>query len=159
MWTRTWMSFTSHTFTSLPLVHTPNPDFFRRRLWLCFLLIRESSDSGNLRAPWIPNSTCSRFPNFTDLRFRGFASSWLWVFTSSLLRSFAGSRFQIFAHSRLWSFVGSRFQIFASSIFLKTYFTNFINLDISRVTGFPEFPNTSPLGKRVDSDDPIPRKS
>jgi hypothetical protein len=25
------------------------------------------------------------------------------------------------------------------------------------VTGFPEFPNTSPLGKRVDSDDPIPR--
>jgi hypothetical protein len=25
------------------------------------------------------------------------------------------------------------------------------------VTGFPEFPNTSPSGKRVDSDDPIPR--
>jgi hypothetical protein len=24
------------------------------------------------------------------------------------------------------------------------------------VTGFPEFPNTSPSGKRVDSDDPIP---
>jgi hypothetical protein len=25
------------------------------------------------------------------------------------------------------------------------------------VTGFLEFPNTSPSGKRVDSDDPIPR--
>jgi hypothetical protein len=42
---------------------------------------------------------------------------------------------------------------------LKTYFTNFINLNVSRVTGFPEFPNTSPSGKRVDSDDPIPQKS
>jgi hypothetical protein len=28
-----------------------------------------------------------------------------------------------------------------SSLFLKTYFTNFINLGVSRVTGFPEFPN------------------
>jgi hypothetical protein len=28
-----------------------------------------------------------------------------------------------------------------SSLFLKTHFTNFINLDVSRVTGFPEFPN------------------
>jgi hypothetical protein len=27
-------------------------------------------------------------------------------------------------------------------IFLKTHFTNFINLDVSRVSGFPEFPNT-----------------
>jgi hypothetical protein len=27
------------------------------------------------------------------------------------------------------------------------------------VTDFPEFPNTSPSGKRVDSDDPIPQKS
>jgi hypothetical protein len=44
-----------------------------------------------------------------------------------------------------------------SSLLLKTYITNFINLDVSRVTGFPEFPNTSPSGQRVDSDDPIPR--
>jgi hypothetical protein len=27
-------------------------------------------------------------------------------------------------------------------LFLKTHFTNFMNLDVSRVTGFPEFPNT-----------------
>jgi hypothetical protein len=32
-----------------------------------------------------------------------------------------------------------------------------MNLNVSRVTGFPKFPNTSPSGKRVDSDDPIPR--
>jgi hypothetical protein len=30
-------------------------------------------------------------------------------------------------------------------MFLKTHFTNFINLDVSRVTGFPEFPNSDPL--------------
>jgi hypothetical protein len=46
-----------------------------------------------------------------------------------------------------------------SSLFLKTHFTNIINLDVSRETGFPEFPNTSPSGKWVDSDDPIPQKS
>jgi hypothetical protein len=39
----------------------------------------------------------------------------------------------------------------------KTYLKNFVKIDVSRVTGFPEFPNTSPSGKRVDSDDPIPR--
>jgi hypothetical protein len=184
------MSFTPNTFTSLPLVHTLNPYFLRRRLWLCFLLVRESPRSGNLRASWLPNLTSSRLPNFTNSRFHDFAGSWRRVFTSSR-RSFAGSRFQIIAHSRLrgfassrfqiftglrlWGFVGSRFQIFAgswlwgfagprfqiivSSMFLKTHHMNFINLDVSRVTGFPEFPNTSPSGKRVDSDDPIPRKS
>jgi hypothetical protein len=31
-------------------------------------------------------------------------------------------------------------------MFLKTHFTNFINLDVSRVTGFPEFPNTRCAG-------------
>jgi hypothetical protein len=53
--------------------------------------------------------------------------------------------------------VSSGLQIFVSSLPLKTCITNFINLDVSRVTGFPEFPSTSPSGKRVDSDDPIPR--
>jgi hypothetical protein len=32
-----------------------------------------------------------------------------------------------------------------------------LDFDVSRVMYFPEFPNTSPSGKRVDSDDPIPR--
>jgi hypothetical protein len=115
VWTCTWMSFTSHTFTRLPLVHTPNPDFLRWRLWLCFSLIRESPHSGNLRAPRLPNSIPNRFPNSADSQFHGFAGSWLRVFTSSQLRSLAGSRFQIFASSRLRSFAGLRFQIFASS--------------------------------------------
>jgi hypothetical protein len=169
------MSFTSYTFTSLPLVHTLNPDFLRRHLWLCFLLVRESPRSVNLRASWLPNLTSSRLPNFTDSRFHDFAGSWRRVFTSSRLWSFKDSRFQIIARSRLWGFTGSRFQIFARSwlwgfagprfqvfvsyMFLKTNYTNFINLDVSRVTGFPEFPNTSPSGKRVDSNDPIPQKS
>jgi hypothetical protein len=92
-------------------------------------------------------------------KFHDFAGSWRRVFTNSWLRSFTGSRFQIIARSRLWSFAGSRFLIFVSSMSLKTHYTNFISLDISRVTGFPEFPNTSLSGKRVDSNDPIPRKS
>jgi hypothetical protein len=45
------------------------------------------------------------------------------------------SQFRGFADSRLW--------IIASSLFLKTHFTNFMNLDVSRVAGFPEFPNTN----------------
>jgi hypothetical protein len=44
-----------------------------------------------------------------------------------------------------------------NALSLKTYLKNFVKLDVSRVTDFPEFPNTSPSGKRVDSDDPIPR--
>jgi hypothetical protein len=167
------MSSTSHTFTSLPLVHTLNPDFLRRHLWLCFLLVRESSRSGNLRAPWLPNLTFSRFPNFTDSRISWlcrFMASSLYEFATpklrrfkipdhrvlatprlrrfkipdiarSRLRDFAGSRFQAIVRSRLWDFAGSGLQIVASSLLLKTYFTNFINLDVSRVTGFPEFPN------------------
>jgi hypothetical protein len=73
--------------------------------------------------------------------------------------SFTGPWLRIFASSRFQSFTGSRFQIFTGSGFLKTHFMNFVKLGVSRVTGFPEFPNTSPSGKRVDSDDPIPRKS
>jgi hypothetical protein len=168
------MSFTSHTFTSLPLVHTLNPDFLRQQLWLCFLLVRESPRSGNLHVPWFPNSSSIRLPNFTDSWFHDFTGSWLRVFTSSRFRGFAGSRPRIIARSRLQGFAcswlrviarsrhqgfacswlrvftGSRFRGFAdsrlwitaNSLFLKTHFTNFMNLDVSRVTGFPEFPNS-----------------
>jgi hypothetical protein len=47
--------------------------------------------------------------------------------------SFAGPGLQIFTSSRFRSFTGSRF--------LKTHFTNFVKLDVSRLTGFSEFPN------------------
>jgi hypothetical protein len=90
------MSFTSHIFTSLLLVHTLNPDFLRRQLWLCFLLVRECSRSGNLQAPWLPNSSSIIFPNFTDSR-----SSWLRRFMTLSLHEFATSglsRFKIPSH-------------------------------------------------------------
>jgi hypothetical protein len=40
------------------------------------------------------------------------------------------------------SFAGPGLRIFASSRYLKTHFTNFVKLDVSRVIGFPELPNT-----------------
>jgi hypothetical protein len=109
-----------------------------------------------------------RFPKFVALQVNGFESSRTCDFRGlvgsrfraiarSRLRGFEGSGLQITAHSRLPDFVSSRLQIFASSLPLKSCITNFINLDVSRVTSFYEFPNTSPSGKRVDSDDPIPR--
>jgi hypothetical protein len=140
MWTHTWMSFTSHIFTSLPLVHTQNPDFLRQHLWLSFLLIRESPHSGNLHTPRLPNSNFSGFPNSADSLFHGFADSWLQVFTGSRPQELRRFKVQIFTGSRLRSFAGSRFEIFASSRlqsfagwrFVKTHFTNFVKLDVSR---------------------------
>jgi hypothetical protein len=85
------MSFTSHIFTSLPLVHMLNPDFLRWHLWLCFLLVRESPRLGNLHVPWLPNSSSIILPNFTDSR-----SSWLRRFTALSLYEFATSRLRRF---------------------------------------------------------------
>jgi hypothetical protein len=112
---------------------------------------------------WIRPPSHSRISQILEVR--GSAGSWLWVFTNSRLRGLAGSRFRAIARSRLRGFESSgpqttahsRLLDFVSSLPLKTCITNFINLDVSRVTGFHEFPNTSPSGKRVDSDDPIPR--
>jgi hypothetical protein len=88
--------------------------------------------------------------------FHRFMTPGLRRFTTSGLRRSRASDLRKFATP---SFAGPGLQIFASSRFLKTHFTNLVKLDVSRVTGFPEFPNTSPSRKRVDSDDPIPRKS
>jgi hypothetical protein len=96
VWTHTQMSFTSHIFTSPPLVHTLNPDFLRRQLGLCFFLVRESPCSGNLHVPWLPNSSSIILPNFTDSR-----SSWLCRFMALSLYEFATSklrRFKIPSH-------------------------------------------------------------
>jgi hypothetical protein len=92
-----------------------------------------------------------KIPDLHKFMTPSFAGPWLRIFASLRFRSFTISRFQILAGSRFLSFAGSRL--------LKTYFMNFIKLGVSRVTGFPDFPNTSPSGKRVDSDNPIPRKS
>jgi hypothetical protein len=74
-------------------------------------------------------------------RLRGFAGSRFRANTRSRLRGFESSGLQTTAHSRLRDLVRSRLQIFASSLPLKTCITNLINLDVSRVTGFPELPN------------------
>jgi hypothetical protein len=99
-----------------------------------------------------------------DSRFRRSATSELRRFEIPDLRKFKIPELRRLKIPDLRKFATSelrRFKIpdFASSRFLKTHFTNFIKLDVSRVTDFPEFPNTSPSGKQVDSDDPIPRKS
>jgi hypothetical protein len=167
MWTHTRMSFSSHTFTSLPLVHTPNPNFLGRQLWLFFSLVREFPRSR------LPNQTSDRFPNFPSPEVRDFAGSRFQTFACSRLQGFADSRFPKIACSRprgftgprflkiacprLQGFTGSRFLKIANALPLKTYLKNFVKLDVSRVAGFPEFPNTSPSGKQVYSDDPIPR--
>jgi hypothetical protein len=41
---------------------------------------------------------------------------------------------------------------------LRTCFMNFDSPTLRGWQGFTKFPNTSPSGKRVDSDDPFPRK-
>jgi hypothetical protein len=93
---------------------------------------------------------------------RDFGASQVQDSRSSHIRDFEALQVQDSRSSHILHFeasAGSRFQIFVNSVFLKTHYMNFIYLDVSRVTGFPEFPNTSPSGKRVDSDDPIPRQS
>jgi hypothetical protein len=92
---------------------------------------------------------------FVTLRLHRFKIPDVRTFTTLRLRRFKIPDLCTFATLRLRRF---KIPVFVSSVFLKTHYTNFINLDVSRVTGFPEFPNTSPSGKRVDSDDPIPRK-
>jgi hypothetical protein len=118
---------------------------------------RPPSYSRILQIPEVRGSAGSRLQVFANSRLRGFVGSRFQAIACSRLRGFVSFSFQIFASSRFRDFMSFGFQIFASSLLLKTYTTNFINLDVSRVPGFPEFPNTSPSRKRVDSDDPIPR--
>jgi hypothetical protein len=98
---------------------------------------------------------------FRSLRVRNFEVSQVQDSILSLVRDFAASQVQdsrsllvrdsetsrvqdskLSRRSRLCSLAGSTFQIIAYSLLLKTYFTNFINFDVTRGTGFPEFPNS-----------------
>jgi hypothetical protein len=91
MWTHTWMSFSSHTFTSLPLVHTLNPGFLRRHLGLCFLLVQEIFTCRDSRTRPLSYSRTSQIPEVRDS-----AGSWLWVFgfESLWIRDFEASQVQ-----------------------------------------------------------------
>jgi hypothetical protein len=124
MWIHTWVSFTSHTFTSLPLVHTPNPNFWGNvfnlaSCWFANLLFMEAFSRHNLRTitsefdpQYISEFRRFRFQIFSGSWLQCFAGSRFQVFADSRLQGFACSRFQIFADSRLRGFAGSRFQIF-----------------------------------------------
>jgi hypothetical protein len=127
------MSFTSHTFTSLRLVHTPNPEFWGNVFdlassWFASLLFIETSTRHNLRIWSSVDFWISQIP-VPDLR--RFATSGLCKF-----------KIQIFADSRLQGFAGSRFQIFIDSTSLKTYFMNFVKPDVLRVTDFSWIPKS-----------------
>jgi hypothetical protein len=92
--------------------------------------------------PKVCGSAGSWLRVFTNSRLRGFAGPIFRAIARSRLRGFESSGLQTTAHSRLRDFVSSRLQILAISLSLKTYFKNFMNLDVSRVTGFPKFPNS-----------------
>jgi hypothetical protein len=121
LWLRTFMASGLHEFATSRL----------RRF--------ETSRSSHVRdfkASHVHGFVSSRVRDFEASQIRDFqiiARSRLQGFACSWLRVFTGSRLRGFADSRLW--------ITANSLFLKTHFTNFMNLDVSRVTSFPEFPN------------------
>jgi hypothetical protein len=94
--------YISYIYKIVSLVHTPNPDFLRQRLWLDFLLVRESSHLGNLHMPRLPNSNFGRLPNSVDSQFHGFTYSWLQVFTGSCHTRFSeGNQVHNCMHARI----------------------------------------------------------
>jgi hypothetical protein len=103
------MSFTSHTFTSLSLVHMPNPDFWGNVFDLvsrrfASLLFIETSTYHNLRIWSSIDSRISQIP-VPDLR--RFATSGLRRFEIPDLRRFAISGLRRFASLDLRRFATS----------------------------------------------------
>jgi hypothetical protein len=121
------MSFTSldlrgwfHIFTSLPLVHTLNPDFLKLRLWLGFPQIPESFiHNSRISGVWTNDFASSWFQSFAGSWFQIFAGSWFQIIADSRLEDFAGLWFRIFTDSRLEGFAGSWLQSFTYSITLQ----------------------------------------
>jgi hypothetical protein len=132
MWTHTQTSFTSHTFTSLPLVHTLNPDFLGRQLWLCFSLVREFPCS------WLPNQTSNIILNFPSPEVHDFANSRFQTSACSRLLGFTGSRFPKIACSRFRGFADSRFPKIACSWFRGFADSRFPKIACSRFRGFAD---------------------
>jgi hypothetical protein len=85
MWTHTRMSFSTHTFTSLPLVHTLNPDFLGRQLWLCFSLVREFSVR-DFRSSWLCRFEIPDFRMFMTSRLCRFKTPENRMFVTPRLR-------------------------------------------------------------------------
>jgi hypothetical protein len=114
------MSFTSHTFTSLPLVHTLNPDFFETTTLTLLLTGSWMLSSGSFHAPWFPNSFSTIFPNFADSR-----SSWLRRFKASSLHEFATSGPSRFKTPSRRAFATSRVRE-SSSLCIRDFKTSWI---------------------------------
>jgi hypothetical protein len=98
----------------------------------------------------IPELAALRSSGHRQLEILGFR-----MFVTPLLHRIKIPELCIFAKSEASQVPGFRQSRIPCS--WKTCFKNFVKLSVSRVTSFTEFPNTSPSGKRVDSDDPIPR--
>jgi hypothetical protein len=151
VWTHTWMFFTSHIFTSLPLVHTPNPDFWGNIFDLASsrfasLLFIETSKHHNL---WIWSSIDSRISQIPVPDLRRFVTSGLRRFKIPDLRRFATSglrRFEIpdlhrFATSGLRRFTIPDLRRFNAPEKLISWILS--NPTFWGWQIFPEFPNTS----------------
>jgi hypothetical protein len=159
------------------------PGLLRWRLWLGFFLTPESLIHENHRSLWFPNQDFTRFPNFADSRFQDFAGFWFQDFAGFWFQDFADSnhseidnRFAnrsqlrlLFSHiiRRLaWCRCSSEFPhecrlpAKQNTLLRRRHMNLSTNLADPTFRGckvFAQFPNTSPSGKRVDSDGPIPR--
>jgi hypothetical protein len=119
------MSFTSHTFTSLPLVHTPNSNFWGNVFDLASnrfasLLFIETSRHHNLRIWFSIDSRISQIPvpdlrRFEILDLHRFATSEVRRFEIPDLHRFATSGLRGFETSDLRRFVTSGLRRFETS--------------------------------------------
>jgi hypothetical protein len=158
MWTHTNVFYISYIYKPATSSHV-KPGLFETTTLTLLLAssrmfsFRKSSRTviPELVLQYIPE--CQRFPKFVASQvhnlessrirqLQGLAGSRLRAIACSRLRDFESSGVQFTAHSWLRDFANSRLQIFMSSLPLKTCITNFISLDVSRVTSFHEFPNT-----------------
>jgi hypothetical protein len=156
------MSFSYNIFTNLPLVHTQNPDFLGQQLWLCFFVgswmssrvtpelgprqIPESAFaslqfvnvfSRDSRTGSPTDSRISRSSKFAPSPARGSGLLHVRDSTSSPNHDPRTSYIREFEVSQV---LGLRKSWVPCP--WKTSLKNFVKPNVSRVTGFPEFPNT-----------------
>jgi hypothetical protein len=98
----------------------------------------------------IPESAALRSSRYRQLEVPGFC-----MFATPRLHRIMIPELHAFANPRLRRFQASENR--ELPVPEKHASRTLSNPDVSSVTGFPEFPNTSPSGKRVDSGDPIPQ--
>jgi hypothetical protein len=155
------MSFSSNIFTNLPLVHTLNPDFLDNNFDFASPQVHEC-----LHAQ-LPNWVLDRFPNWPSL-FQRFVDVFARDFRTGFSTDSRIGRTPKFASppargsepphvrdpntspnqdsrtSHIREFEASQAPGFRKSWVpcpWKTCLKNFVKLNVSRVTGFPEFPN------------------